>query len=250
MVQAGTIEGRAEIVEQLVAGLAVLQFLENFDLTPAGVLASGVVDSNNQTYREWADKLNLPLFTNYSLIYQNGNAQLLSASILAMLCHIVMSKLYKLATFEDEIGPYLYICKNLVFSSTISSPSVHVCRILLSPAPLETHFWTAIAVYSCQTIRTSCFQLLCCSTSVSVCLLVIIAMRDKIPCSSQRDLQHCVDTCDSVVAAAQSGPAQFALAAQKLNADRNYLPGMIRTLFQSMGKQAALLPYVKLIIEC
>lgn len=57
---------------QLLAGLAILQYLDNFDPTPAGVLTSGVVDSNNQTYQEWADKVNLPLFTNYSLVYQNG----------------------------------------------------------------------------------------------------------------------------------------------------------------------------------
>lgn len=69
---AETPAGQEEIVLQLVAGLKLLQFLEDFQHTPAGVLDSGIVNDRTQTYSDWAAQINLPIFTNFSLNYQNG----------------------------------------------------------------------------------------------------------------------------------------------------------------------------------
>ena len=43
------------------------------------------------------------------------------------------------------------------------------------------------------------------------------------------------DDCFAAAVAALSGPAQLSLAAPKLNADRNYLPGILQTFLSSLG---------------
>ena len=78
------------MVRQLVAGLKLLQLLEGFEHTPAGVLKSGIVDNSTQTYANWAAQIKLPIFTNFSLSYQNGVLSSLLILALHLRVHAVL----------------------------------------------------------------------------------------------------------------------------------------------------------------
>ncbi|KAK9834548.1 hypothetical protein WJX74_004294 [Apatococcus lobatus] len=67
-----TPDGRQTLVQQLAAGVAILQQLDAAEPTPAGVLQLGIVASPSQSFTDWAAQTKLPAFTDFVASFINS----------------------------------------------------------------------------------------------------------------------------------------------------------------------------------
>ena len=64
-------QGQASLLQQLAAGVAILNRINQGEPTPEGVVALGICETQ-ETYEEWAASVNLPAFTSFVETFVNS----------------------------------------------------------------------------------------------------------------------------------------------------------------------------------